>query len=152
MIFQVDKLHADGHELAQADLSYDVNLSGVEGLLLYPVDSNTDKRIVAAFMQVDKQRLVKIDGTETELTTMWFYYDDGTFEQFAISEDGESVLFSTGVYSLVKGSLTERGSVFTLHRDQKYQDGEGLAPYDSTHDYTIGELGFMRVYPYPDEA
>ena len=116
-------------------------------VLKIALGDNSDKDIVAAFMQVDKQKLVKRDGTETVLTTMWFYYEDGTFQQFALSEGGEDILFSEGTYSVSNGSFVDKDSVLTIHRTKKYQDGEGLAPYDSTHDYVIGDLEFLRVYP-----
>ena len=102
--------------------------------------------LVAAYMQVNKQKLVKADGGEDYLTTMWLYYDDGSFQQHAILSDGTDVLFSAGTYQ-IDGSFDVEKSVLTLHRTQKYADGVGLAAYDSTHDYNIGELGFIRVYP-----
>lgn len=102
--------------------------------------------LVAAYMQVNKQKLVKTDGGEEYLTTMWLYYDDGSFQQHAILSDGTDVLFSAGTYQ-INGSFDVEKSVLTLHRTQKYADGVGLAEYDSTHDYNIGELGFIRVYP-----
>ena len=145
--FHVSKLHQGDHELGDVDVSYDVDLSKEGDFCLYPAGDNSDKDVVAAFMQVDKQRLVKQDGTEAMLTTMWFYYGDGTFQQFALSEGGDDVLFSEGTYSVSNGSFADKGAVLTIHRTKKYQDGEGLAPYDSTHDYVIGDLEFLRIYP-----
>ena len=113
---------------------------------LYPDNTNPDQQLVAAFMQVDKQKLVKADGSEAYLPTLWFYYDDGSFRQFAITEGSENVLFSCGNYTVTDGVFTDE-SVLTIHRTQKYQDGIGLVDYDSTHDYLIGELDFIRVYP-----
>ena len=40
----------------------------------------------------------------------------------------------------------------TIHRTQKYQDGVGLTDYDSTHDYPVGGLDFIRVYPNLDSS
>ena len=145
--FHVNKVHQGDHELGDVELSYDVDLSKEGDFCLYPVGENSDRDIAAAFMQVNKQKLVKRDGTETALTTMWFYYGDGTFQQFALSESGEDILFSEGTYSISNGSFVDKGSVLTIHRTKKYQDGEGLAPYDSTHDYVIGDLEFLRIYP-----
>ena len=145
--FHVDKMHQEGHGLGDVDFSYDVDLSKEGDFCLYPAGDNSDKDVVAAFMQVDKQKLVKQDGTEAMLTTMWFYYGDGTFQQFALSENGDDVLFSEGVYSVSNGSFVDKDAVLTIHRTKKYQDGEGLAPYDSTHDYVIGDLEFLRIYP-----
>ena len=97
-------------------------------------------------MQVDKQKLVKADGSEEYLPTMWFYYDNGTFEQYALIDGHDDVLFSSGDYSITDPSFAD-ASVLTLHRTQKYQDGYGLSDYDSTHDYVIDELGFIRIFP-----
>ena len=116
---------------------------------LYPDNTNPDQQLAAAFMQVDKQKLVKADGSEVYLPTLWFYYDDGSFRQFAVTEGNENVLFSCGNYTVTDGVFTDE-SVLTIHRTQKYQDGIGLADYDSTHDYLIGELDFIRIYPKVD--
>ena len=116
---------------------------------LYPDNTNPGQQLVAAFMQVDKQKLVRADGSEAYLPTLWFYYDDGSFRQFAVTEGNENVLFSCGNYTVTDGVFTDE-SVLTIHRTQKYQDGIGLADYDSTHDYLIGELDFIRVYPKVD--
>ena len=117
---------------------------------LYPDDVRTDLKLVAAFMQVDKQKLVKADGSEQYLPTIWFYYDNGTFQQYAVIDGEKDVLFSSGEYSVAEDASTSK-SIITLHRTQKYQDGIGLADYDSTHEYVLGELGFIRVFP-SDEA
>ena len=45
------------------------------------------------------------------------------------------------------GDFATPKSVLTLHRTQKYADGIGLVEYDSTHDYSMGKLGFIRIYP-----
>ena len=100
-------------------------------------------------MQVDKQKLVKADGSEAYLPTLWFYYDDRSFRQFAVTEGNENVLFSCGNYTVTDGVFTDE-SVLTIHRTKKYQDGIGLADYDSIHDYLIGDLDFIRVYPRAD--
>ncbi len=142
-----DRLHQAGHKLKKADLTYDVDLDKVSDHCLYPDNVRTDLTLVAAFMQVDKQKLVKRDGSEEYLPTMWFYYDDGTFQQYALYDEKEDVLFSTGEYSLSGGGFADPEAVLTIHRNQKYQDGTGLSAYDSTHDYVIGGLDFIRIYP-----
>ena len=96
-------------------------------------------------MQMDKQKLVKTDGTEEYLPTIWLYYDDGTFEQYAVIDGVNDILFSRGDYSVTSDSFAN-DYVLTIHRTQKYQDGTGLTDYDSTHDYVLGELGFIRIY------
>ena len=152
MTIHVTKLHQADHELLDVDLSYDVDLDRTDDYCLYPDNIREDAKLVAAFMQADKQRLVRTDGTEEYLPTMWFYYDDGTFQQYALNNDEEDVLFSTGDYSMSNGGFTDAGAILTLHRSQKYQDGVGLADYDSTHDYEIGSLGFIRIYPESDRT
>ena len=142
----VRQIHGTDHQPHPADLTYDINLDRVTDYCLYPDDTRTGLKLVAAFMQVDKQKLVKTDGSEEYLPTVWFYYDDGSFQQYAVLDGQENVLFSAGEYQ-ISGGFTEAGSVLALHRTQKYQDGTGLADYDSTHDYVIGELDFIRIYP-----
>ncbi|MBQ6602699.1 MAG: transporter substrate-binding domain-containing protein [Eubacterium sp.] len=146
LTLNVNQMHADDHELDFTDAVYDVNLDKMTDYCLYPDDIRTDLKLVAAFMQVDKQKFVKQDGSEEYLTTIWFYYDDGSFQQYAILNDEEQVLFSSGEYSVTKDEFMNE-SLLTIHRTKKYQDGTGLADYDSTHDYVIGELGFIRIYP-----
>ena len=141
----VEQLHTADHHLEATDLTFDINLDRVMDYCLYPGNVRTDLNLVAAFMQVDKQKLVRTDGSEEYLTSIWFYYEDGSFEQYAIC-DGVDVLFSCGDYSVTDGVFVDQ-SVLTIHRNRKYQDGIGLAEYDSTHDYVIGELDFIRIYP-----
>ena len=146
-----EQLHTAGHQTEEADLTYDVNLDRVMNDCLFPDDTRTDLALAAAFMQVDKQKLVRTDGNEEYLPTIWFYYDDGSFQQFAIVDGEENELFSCGDYS-VTGNVFADESVLTIHRTKKYQDGVGLADYDSTHDYVIGSLDFIRIYPKEDSA
>ena len=140
----VQQVHGTDHQLQPIDQAYDINLDRVADYCLYPDNIRTDLKLVAAFMQVDKQKLVKTDGNEEYLSTIWFYYDDGSFQQYAVLDGRENVLFSCGDYSVTDGVFRE-SSVLTIHRTKKYQDGTGLADYDSLHDYPIDELGFIRV-------
>ena len=87
-------------------------------------------------MQVDKQKLVRTDGSEEYLPTIWFYYNDGSFQQYAVVDGQNNVLFSCGDYSVTDPAFTE-GAVLKIHRTQKYQDGTGLTDYNSTHEYVI---------------
>ena len=147
----VEQIHTADHQTDATDLTYDVDLDRVAGYCLYPDNARTDLELVAAFMQVDKQKLVRTDGSEEYLPTIWFYYNDGSFRQFAIVDGQKDELFSCGNYTVTGGVFTDE-SVLTIHRTQKYQDGVGLADYDSTHDYRIGGLDFIRVYPKEDSA
>jgi hypothetical protein len=140
------QFHVADHALETADLTYDINLDRVADYCLYPNNVRPDLKLTAAFMQVNKQKLVKADGSEEYLPTIWFYYQDGSFEQHAIIDGQGDVVFSCGDYSITDPGFTEK-AVLTIHRTMKYQDGIGLAEYDSTHDYVIGELDFIRIWP-----
>ena len=140
------EMHAADHGTEAVDLTYDMNLDRVTDYCLYPDNVRPDLKLTAAFMQVDKQKLVREDGSEVYLPTIWFYYGDGSFQQFAVLDGQEDVLFSTGDYSVTDGVFTDT-SVLTIHRTQKYRDGTGLAEYDSRHEYVIGDLDFIRIYP-----
>ena len=140
------QIHEADHQMKFIDSTYDINLDKVMDYCLYPDNIRTDRKLVAAFMQVDKQKLVRQDGSEEYLPTMWFYYDDGSFQQYAVLSNAEQVLFSSGEYTVTNDEFMKK-SVLTIHRTKKYQDGKGLADYDSTHDYVIGELDFIRIYP-----
>ena len=146
LTLNVQQIHDTDHQLKFTDATYDIDLKKVADYCLYPGNIRTDLKLVAAFMQVDKQKLVKQDGSEEYLPTMWFYYDDGSFQQYAILNEEEQVLFSSGEYSVTNDEFMNQ-SVLTIHRTKKYQDGKGLSDYDSTHDYVIGELDFIRIYP-----
>ena len=146
LTLKMKQIHGDDHQLKLIDETYDLDMDQLKDFCLYPDNVRTDLKLVAAFMQVDKQKLVKQDGSEEYLPTIWFYYDDGSFQQYAILKDKKQVLFSSGEYSITSADFAN-DSVLTLHRTKKYQDGEGLADYDSTHDYTIGTLDFIRIYP-----
>ena len=97
-----------------------------------------------------------IHAEDHQLTPVDLTYDinldrvNGTFQQYAVIDGEKDVLFSSGEYSVAEEASTSK-SLITLHRTQKYQDGIGLADYDSTHEYVLGELGFIRVFP-SDEA
>ncbi len=101
----------------------------------------------AVFVGVEKQPYTDETGSQTMLNTVWLYYGDNTFEQYALV-DGAMQVFSTGTYELLgdsdfafadsKDDMVE----IVLHRNQKYQAGKGLAEYDSTHTYELNTLGF----------
>lgn len=146
LTIHAQRFHTADHVLETADLTYDINLDRVADYCLYPNNIRPDLKLTAAFMQVNKQKLAKADGSEEYLPTIWFYYDDGSFEQYAIVGGQGVVLFSSGDYAVTDPGFTAN-SVLTIHRTMKYRDGTGLAGYDSTHDYVIGELDFIRIWP-----
>ena len=146
VMIDVKGYYKNGKKLTDVRVSFYVDLKDKEAYRLYPIKANRDKEVVAAFMQADKQKLVKADSSVEMLTTMWFYYEDGTFEQYALIDNEQNVLFSSGDYS-IKGDFSTKKSVLTIHRTKKYKDGKGLSDYESEHDYEIGALEFIRVYP-----
>ena len=143
---QTQKYRQPDGALADDERSFEVNMEDVNDYCLYPKDLREDLKLVAVFMHGEKQKLVHTDNTEEFLPTIWLYYEDGTFQQYVSMADAEDVLFSTGDYTISGDFLTDK-SVLTIHRTQKYQDGAGLTDYDSTHDYEIGSLGFIRIWP-----
>ena len=115
----------------------------------------TGKHVAAIFFGGDLQPFTEPDGDEEMLDTIWVYYDDMTFEQFA-EIDEEIFIFSEGTYAFTDGSdfvydekeANPGGVIIT--RTQKYQAEKGLSPYDSTHEYSFGEItsrGFLKAYP-----
>ena len=140
----------EGPASAGAGIRRELKLSELEKYRLYPADGDRGVSVAAVFMQPAMQKLVRKDGTEVMLSTLWIYFDNGTFRQYAQIPGTGEVLFSSGDYSVTDGFVSsgaDADSVLTLHRTQKYADGTGLTAYDSTHDYVISELGFFRVYP-----
>lgn len=145
LTFIVRELHQPDHSLAKTNFSYDTLLPDKEEYCLYERERD-GAAITGAFFKTDGQKLAKADGSETLLPTLWLYYDDGSFRQYALLDGREIVLFSTGDYTLT-GAFDETDSTLLLHRTQKYADGAGLSAYDSTHAYSLGTLGYLRVYP-----
>ena len=117
---------------------------------------NPDRQIVSVFYGLDKQPYLEEDGEQEMLDTWWIYYSDGSFEQFAIMDDPDTVvLFSEGRYQLGEGSsfvYEKNGSTpdkITLQRTKKYVSGS-LVPYDSVHEYELGTLGLIRIVAFDD--
>ena len=141
----VRELHQTDHSLAHTNFSFDVVLPGEASTCLYQRERD-GSGITGVFCKADGQKLTKADGSEQYLPTLWLYFDDGSFRQYALLEGRETVLFSTGDYK-VNGAFAEEDPTLLLHRTQKYADGKGLAAYDSTHAYSIRELGYLRICP-----
>jgi len=142
------KLNANGLEDYQSERTYDLGTLGFTQLYA----PNHDRKVAAVFYGCDKQPYADSDGDRKLLDTWWVYYANGTFEQFAIVDDAPAkkvVLFSEGDYQLRDGSsfaYENAGDTcsITIHRTAKYSQ-DGLAPYDSIHDYELGALGFTRI-------
>ena len=141
----VRQLHQADHSLAHTNFSFDVILSGEASSCLYQRERD-GLGITGVFCRADGQKLTRADGSEDLLPTLWLYFDDGSFRQYALLEGRETVLFSTGDYR-VNCAFDEEDCTLLLHRRQKYADGTGLAAYDSVHAYTVNALGYLRICP-----
>lgn len=110
--------------------------------------TNTTKHVLSIFVGNDRQPYPAEDGSKDFLDTVWLYYSDTTFDQYAILPEGNIVLFSTGLYKLPgkRDVVVRPGKKVTLHRTKKYKRGEGLLPYHSTHVYGSELNDFVLVY------
>lgn len=112
--------------------------------------TNNEKNVSAIFVGLDKQLFT---GGDNLIDTIWVYYDDETFEQFA--EVGrELVLFSQGNYhfenggNFIDGKKDLSKGQIVINRHKKYQNGLGLVDYSSTHTYSLYGLGFKCIWPH----
>lgn len=114
---------------------------------LYTPDAK--RKAAAVFYGDDKQAWTGEDGQPKTLDTWWVYFSDGSFEQYAVL-DNKVVLFSLGSYELSGNSSFvyekngEEPGVITIRRTMKYTK-DGLAPYESSHEYELAKLGFIRI-------
>ena len=110
------------------------------------IEKTTDE-VEVAFFGLDKQPFKDINGVDTLIDTLWIYFKDGTFEQYANIGD-EIVLFSTGTFEtkIGKDYFFNLGDILTINRENKYKAGIGLDNnHNSTHDYEIDKIGFTKV-------
>ena len=123
--------------------------SGTNQDFLYP--AHTGVQVTAIFAAPDIQPYVEEDGDQEDLDSIWVFYSDGSFEQFAEVDDCV-LLFSTGTYLLADGSdfiyevpgQAGNGQI-TIRRSKKLTP-QGLMDYDSEHTYDLGMLGFYPVF------
>ena len=106
------------------------------------------KHLLSLFIGNDLQPYPAGDGEEKFLDTVWLYYSDTTFDQYAILPDGRVTQFSTGLYKLSdkKERVLLSGKEFTLVRTKKYKWNEGLVPYHSVHVYESEPVGYVLLY------
>lgn len=89
------------------------------------------------------------------LDTIWIYYEDNTFVQFAEVRNLQYEPFSAGDYhfndngSFFIDPSTENGTI-VIERKLKYSKN-GPAEYSSSHEYKLGTLGFSQLYGPTDE-
>ncbi len=109
------------------------------------------KDIAQIYLGAKKQPFTNAKGVESYLDTVWIYYTDGSFEQYAITGQ-EAVLFSAGTYELGEGAgfkhfdEPEANSNITINRQYKYTAESGLQDYESSHVYNLGSMGFDSIY------
>ena len=112
-------------------------------------DENKD--IAQIYLGSKKQSYTNAKGVELMLNTVWVYYTDGSFEQYAVIKDRVE-LFSAGTYELGEGAgfklfdEPEANSTITINRNYKYVEGSGLQDYESSHTYQLGSIGFDSLY------
>ena len=134
-------------EAASAAESLGISADEIVNLLPEEIRSKADQ-FSATFVGIEKQPYKDEAGTETMLNTVWIYYKDLHFDQYAFV-DGAMQLFSTGNYELSEGDDFEFGpddkdaGEITITRTKKYQAGKGLSDYSSTHTYGLNTLGFI---------
>lgn len=123
---------------------------GGNGTAMY-YSPRSGSQVAAVFAAPDIQPCPDEDGETDMLDCIWVYYTDGTFEQFAETEDRVE-LFSSGTYELVGDTDFVVGDPggdrdeIVIRRDRKYARGKGLAEYSSEHTYELGALGFTQLY------
>jgi len=115
-----------------------------------------DAEIIVIFAHQDKQPLTRQSGRIEYLDTIWIYFSDDSFVQYAFVDE-TPVVFSTGTYAFANGGdfLYEKtegdyGDII-ITRNAKYADGEGLTEYHSEHAYGLNTLGFSELFYGGDE-
>ena len=111
--------------------------------------------VIVIFAQQDKQPMTTQGGRIEYLDTIWIYFTDYSFVQYAFI--GETpVVFSQGTYALDGGDFlydqteADYGDI-VITRTAKYADGEGLKEYHSEHTYGLNTLGLSELFCGGDE-
>lgn len=106
------------------------------------------KSVEAIFVGIDKQ---PSGGADDLIDTVWIYYDDMTFDQYAEVDNG-LVYFSHGIYNFenrggfIPGLNDSSKRQIVLNRDKKFQYGKGVVDYSSLHTYDLYSLGFDPIF------
>ncbi len=147
LVYHIEATSVDGKTMQKTNITNEVNLDLLQDYCLYPDNVKGDEKLVAVYMQDRIQKFEHKDGSEEYLPTTWIYYDDGTFQQYVLIDSEDDTLFSEGDYHFESGDFEQKNSKIVIHRTKKYKDGVGLSDYDSTHEYELDTLGFVKVYP-----
>lgn len=123
-------------------------LAEADNVTSHPPKTNVE--VAAMFASPDIQPYTEADGDKEMLDSIWIYYTNGTFEQFA-DVDNSALLFSTGTYELLNeadfvydNSDASNGQI--IIRREKKLNVNGLEDYQSEHTYDLGTLGFTQLY------
>ena len=126
-----------------------VSLSRLNRILDYAKSNSkrTTDEIEVAYFGLILQPYKDINGVDTLIDTLWIYFKDGTFEQYANTGD-EVVLFSIGNYKTKVNNdfRFNKSDIITINRESKYKAGVGLDnTHKSSHDYDINKLNFIKA-------
>ena len=131
----------DGLQPYQSEHLYDLYNLGYTQIL----NREKDAQMIAAFLGAANQPY----GDEM-VDSLWLYYGDQSFEQYAYLDYMHPTLFSEGYWKidngtdLYLGTEKENDVIITLTRTKKLQDGSYMA-YASEHTYELKTLGYEQI-------
>lgn len=131
----------DGLQPYQSEHLYDLYNLGYTQIL----NREKDAHMIAAFLGAANQPY----GDEM-VDSLWLYYGDQSFEQYAYLDYMHPTLFSEGYWKidngtdLYLGTEQENDVIITLTRTKKLQDGSYVA-YASEHTYELKTLGYEQI-------
>lgn len=131
----------DGLQPYQSEHLYDLYNLGYTQIL----NREKDAHLIAAFLGAANQPY----GDEM-VDSLWLYYGDQSFEQYAYLDYMHPTLFSEGYWKidngmeLYLGTEKENDVIITLTRTKKLQDGSYMA-YASEHTYELKTLGYEQI-------
>ena len=131
----------NGLQPYQSEHLYDLYNLGYTQIL----NREKDAHMIAAFLGAANQPY----GDEM-VDSLWLYYGDQSFEQYAYLDYMHPTLFSEGYWKidngteLYLGTEKENDVIITLTRTKKLQDGSYVA-YASEHTYELNTLGYEQI-------
>ncbi len=131
----------NGLQPYQSEHLYDLYNLGYTQIL----NREKDAHMIAAFLGAANQPY----GDEM-VDSLWLYYGDQSFEQYAYLDNMHPTLFSEGYWKidngtdLYLGTEKENDVIITLTHTKKLQDGSYMA-YASEHTYELKTLGYEQI-------
>lgn len=126
-------------------------LFGIQTVSLAKTQAPKGTDIVAVFAQQSKQPFSNRKDRISFLDTVWFYFSDNSFVQYAFLGN-KPVLFSKGTYRFGNGggfasaeAGVRRGDLI-IKRNAKYVDKKGLQKYASERTYDLDNIGFRQIF------